>query len=677
MSGLVARWHAGGRPVSADAMAGAVSRLLHRGPDAQRVWTAGPVGLAHALLATTPQDAWGIQPYVDDGFAVVADARLDDRAALRARLPDAGPPAPDAAALLRLYRRGGVDALAGLVGAFAFALWDPVEQRLVAGRDVAGIRPLYYSDTPTGVTVASEVAPILQFDDVSDAIDETSVADYLAGICLDPSATFYQAVRVLPPGHVLVAGPSGVRVRQVDAYEVGAELSLPSNEAYAEAFREVFDAAVRDRLQATGPVAAFLSGGLDSSAIAAIAHDAVHGRRPRGIRAPSEAIPNPSADGSLFTISTVFDRFPQVDERPFIHDVLRACPLPSRFLRGDDARPVGCLPDLVAAQGAPFTAPNASVSWAQYAAVQEGGSRIVLDGHGGDEVVSHGIGRLTDLARERRLGALLRECRGLSAIDGQHGALGLWARYVHRFVVDPALGRWPGMQLAARRIHELIGGEKGDGSAFVAHRDLVHPDLARRVDLPGRVREWHARRPPPGAAESDRHRFVVESPLMARSLAILDHFASAHGVEARYPFWDRRVVELCLSLPVEQKLDGGWGRVVVRRALSDRLPASVCWRRGKADFTPVLHRGMTSEKAHLHAPVLAHGKVGKDYVQASSVSDLWSHATGSDPVSPGPALAALLDVATLVQWVSQKEVQPRVSSGSAAAARAAGDGAHR
>jgi asparagine synthase (glutamine-hydrolysing) len=641
-------------------MAGAVSRLVHRGPDAQHVWTAGPVGLAHALLATTPQDALGRQPHVEDGFAIVADARLDDRGALGDRLSDTGPPCTDAACLLRLYRRGGVDALAGLVGAFAFVLWDPHEQRLVAGRDVAGIRPLYYSDTPAGVTLASEVAPILGFGDVPDAIDETSIADYLAGICLDADTTFYEAVRVLPPGHVLTAGASGVRVRRFDAYEADDMLSLPSNAAYAEAFREVLGAAVRDRLHASGPVASFLSGGLDSSAIAALAHEA-----------------SSSPNGSLFTISTVFDRFPQVDERSFIRDVLRTCPLPSRLLRGDDARPVSSLPELVAAQGAPFTAPNASVSWAQYASVREGGSRVVLDGHGGDEVVSHGMGRLTDLARARRLGALLRECRGLSAIDGQHGALGLWARYVHRFVVDPALARWPRAQSAARRIHGVIGEPRGAASSFVPHRDLVHPDLARRVHLPDRVREWTARRPPPGAPERDRHRFVIESPLMARSLTILDHFAAARGVEARYPFWDRRVVEFCLSLPVEQKLDGGWGRVVVRRALRDDLPASVCWRRGKADFTPVLHRGVTSEKEHLHALVLAQGKVGKDYMQESSVSDLWTYATGSDAVSPGPALAALLNVATLVQWVTQKEAQARNESGSDAAARAVSDGAGR
>jgi asparagine synthase (glutamine-hydrolysing) len=158
------------------------------------------------------------------------------------------------------------------------------------------MRPLYYHHTPGRLlAVASEPRAILVLEQMPYRIDEGRIADALVGELegIDLTSTFFEDVYRLPPAHVLVATPRGVRVSRYWTLEAGDELRLPSNDAYAEAFLEVFTEAVRCRLRGAGPVGAMLSGGMDSGAVVAVARGllAEAGRAPahvlgRGTRPP-------------------------------------------------------------------------------------------------------------------------------------------------------------------------------------------------------------------------------------------------------------------------------------------------------------------------------------------------------------------------------------------------------
>jgi len=209
------------------------------------------------------------------GLAAVADARLDNRAELADAFGLAGPErggVEDCELILRAYERWGEDCPQRLLGDYAFAVWDAGQRSLFCARDAVGARPLYYSPGPGRRFVfASDIDAALAAPGVEDDLDEAFVARYLSAANPAASATFFRAVRSLPPGHSIAVNGRAERIRRWWRPEDAPDIRLGSDEAYRRAFLEHYRRAVRDRLDDTGEVGAHLSGGLDSSSIAVLA----------------------------------------------------------------------------------------------------------------------------------------------------------------------------------------------------------------------------------------------------------------------------------------------------------------------------------------------------------------------------------------------------------------------
>ena len=301
MSGILALHHFDGRPVEPTDLRDMASLLERRGPDGTGLWHEGPVGLGHTLLATTPELAFERQPVVDhaSGCAITADVRLDNRDDLLAalRLTDRADSVGDAGLLLAAYLAWGDACVERLLGDFAFALWDPRARRLFCARDHMGMRPLCYHHTPGKLlAVASEPRAILVLERVPYRINAGRIADYLVNELegIDKTSTFFEGVYRLPPAHTLVATDQDVRIECYWTLEPGDELLLPSDEAYAEAFLEVFTEAVRCRLSSVGPVGAMLSGGMDSGSVVAVARGLLTAESRGPLRTYSAVGPDPA-----------------------------------------------------------------------------------------------------------------------------------------------------------------------------------------------------------------------------------------------------------------------------------------------------------------------------------------------------------------------------------------------
>lgn len=645
MSGLVGTFGLDGAPARIDHLRQMLEAISHRGPDGCVEWTDGPVGLGHAAHCTTPEAEAEDWPLISDTTetVLVADARIDNRADLLRTLgpsPNAQGIVTDAALIAAAYERWGRDCPVHLVGDFAFAIWDEQAQRLFCVRDAVGARPLFYAHAPGQIfAFGSEIKALFPSPTVRRTVREGSIAEYLAGIVSDDEATFYRDVRRLPPGHALTVTPDSVRTWQYWSWDPEHEVDLPTDEAYAEAFRAHFDEAVRCRLRRNQPVGSFLSGGLDSSSIAVTARDQVRAR----------------GGGPLPTFSTIYDRFPACDERTYMQAVLDQGGFDPHFFCGDDANGLRCLSDLLAVHDDPFFAPNLATRWTELPRMRASGTSVLLDGHGGDEVVSRGEGCLHDLARSREWGTLAREVWAGSKRKGGDLSLGLWGRLVEHYGLQP----WMEARPWARRVYgwacqlraRLSGGSEGGSSQKPESSGLLDTEVRKRLHVEARRRRLTQARKNYAHSARGEHYLHLASPMQGRGLEVLNRTAAHRKMELRFPFLDRRLMAFCLALPADQKRRYGWGRYVLRRALAGRLPEVIRRRRSKTNFSPHLASVLLSEKMTLDALVLDPRTRAYAYLEGTEMERLVNLLEKHGPETSGQVLFGLWRGAVLTEWM--------------------------
>lgn len=587
------------------------TRTLRRGLRAMAERTRGPIRAWQGDgvgLAVRSRDASSVSsaPVVDleRGLTVVADTRLDNRAdLLRTFGLRNAPPArqSDAALILEAYSRWGLDAPTHLIGAFAYALWDAGARRLVLARDPIGVRPLFVHLGTNGVVFASTVPAVLSASFVPDDLNETRIAQYLARSPGDAASTFYRSVERVRPGHWICAPADGTvrRTRYWSIHDIPAHTET-SDEDAIERFREIFTEAVRCRLDdCTGVM---LSGGLDSSSVAAVARQA--------------------SGASLPTFSAVFPDVPEehramIDETEYV-DVMAELPgMDAHRVSMSDVSPAGDLDRIVATLGRPPSILNSYLYRSIHAAAQREGVHVLLDGAEGDDTVSHGYGWLCELAAHDRWDRFATEAFAVAErCKTPKAAAATFWRFGAPYVEEAANDSWMrglsrareaarAMNLSAARVlwrsairpslpglvDRAWGRLRGDGDA--SSLDLVHPDLARHVAATSEPDGDDAM--PTTDQEVHSETFSGDDDMIALILEEVDHLSALSGVEQRHPFYDVRLVEYCVALPGHLKRSNGWDRYVLRRAMRGILPNAIRWRPDKANLGPSFYRNL-----HLH-----------------------------------------------------------------------------
>jgi asparagine synthase (glutamine-hydrolysing) len=561
MSAIAGIFRTDGRPVDRREIDRMAVALAHRGSNGGPPWCRDSIALAQRAVWTTPEAVGEAQPVRVGGSVIVADARLDNRQELVEALGVAGAGAlGDAALILHAYLRWGEACATRLIGDFAFAIWDGRERRLFCARDHVGVKPLYYHHGTTALLFASEIKALFTSPLTPYALDRQRVADYLVARFDDEAATFYKDIQRLPAGHTLTAWQGGGRIYRYWSLDRDRELTLGSDAAYAEAFRECFTKAVRCRLRSHGVVGSLLSGGLDSSSIVATARD----------------IRTAGGDGPLDTFTAIFPGLSGadlrgIDERGFVEAVVGQGGVRSHYMRGDVLSPLGDADRALWHLDEPFAAPNLYLHWGLYRTACDHGVTTLLDGIDGDTTVSHGLERLPALARSGKAATLVRELRALSRRYRVGMGSVLW-QYALRPLVPEAAAHW------MRRVRR-------QGAPCLA-QSVIRPDFARQTAVAERAQTRDRSRAVDTGSPRAAHWRAMTSGLIPYTLELADKAAAAFGVEPRYPFFDRRLMELCLGLPVDQKLRDGWTRSIMRRAMDGLLPDRVRWRAGKANLAP-------------------------------------------------------------------------------------------
>jgi asparagine synthase (glutamine-hydrolysing) len=429
----------------------------------------------------------------------------------------------DAELILCAYERWEEQCPEKLLGDFAFAVWDARRQTLCCARDHVGVKPFYYYVSSSLFVFGSEIKALFALAAVPRRLNDEMVARYLDAEFEDTTATLYSDIVRLPPGHSLAISTARLDLRRYWSLDPSLELRLPSDDAYANALGEIFADAVRKRLRSAFPIGSELSGGLDSSSVACMA---------RTLR-------QQSTGEKLHTFSATFETVPESDESRYIQVVAGQQGIAPHFVRGDELDPLGDLERIFWHLDEPFWAPSMFVYAALYKAANREGVRVLLTGEDGDNAVGYGTDYIAALLRTGRWVRAAREASGLAAtLNGS-----VW-KVLKQYALRP-----------------LLAPIKRADEATLASRIA-----GKRATL----EQWEN----------------LTDGTIPYGCEMFDKAAAADAIELRHPFLDKRVIEFCLALPASQKLQHGWVRMILRRALEGVLPETGHWRGGKATLTP-------------------------------------------------------------------------------------------
>lgn len=580
-------------------LAAMAQTMRHRGPDAQATWCEDGVGLAHARLAIVDLSPGGAQPmHSPCGRWVIAfNGEIYNHNALRAELEAQGETfvsTSDTEILLRLLARCGLACLDRLVGMFAFALWDRRERRLTLVRDRLGVKPLVWGRLPDGgVAFASEIDTLRRHPELDLSLDREALSEYLACLYVPAPRTMHAGIRKLAPGHWLEWRDGQIRTGQWWAPAYTGERSISLDEA-AEEVLPVLDDAVRLRMVADVEVGCFLSGGIDSSVIAALMARAARDGGAPPVRS--------------FTMT--FDE-PAYDER----EAARAVAAHVGTIHAElPARPgvTDLLDDMVRAFGEPFGNPTAllihdlSTSARQHL-------KVALVGDGGDEVFA---------GYPRHHGGLLAE-RYRRSVPGPVRGLAAWAA---RLIPESSAGRhgW-------RRAREFLSaGTLPAEQAYAAWVEYFDPAERRALlslaAAPSRPIAEIYRRAPSAAALDAMQQTDLVSFLPGNLLSYGDAMSMAVALETRHPFLDHRLVEAVGRMAWATRFAGG--KKAILKAVARRLLPDAIVDRPKLGFNPPMGIWLKTDLATLVAERLTRTRMGELGLEWAPVARLLAEHQG-------------------------------------------------
>ncbi len=468
---------------------------------------------------------------------------LELRAELQA-LGDEFHTGTDTEVILAAYRRWGRDCLRRMNGMFAFALWDARRREMFCARDRFGVKPFYYQWEDGAFTFASDPRTLVLSRARPPAVHAEAVLDFIALDWVDHQPpTFFAGLRQLPAAHCLVVGESGMALSEWWRLDPSRR-AAGTPEDWAHEFADRFTDAVKIRLRADVEVGSCLSGGLDSSAVVTTA---------------TNELGQP-----MHAFTCAYDEGPAFDERPHVRAVVDATGVRSHLVVPDGADFWTAFDAITDFQGEPTAGAGLYSQWKVMELAHHAGLKALLDGQGGDETLA-GYGRYlpTRLRDLLRAGRLLEFARLFGPVSDRLGAS-----------TTLALTFEPWLPAA------LVGGLR---RRFGQAKDRV---LSPMVRAAARARAAALPKPPSAFDTGllNHLAFDTLTRMLPSLLRYEDRNSMAFSIETRLPFLDYRLVEFAFSLPDTQRLDGTTTKVVLRRALADRIPPAVLERRDKMGF---------------------------------------------------------------------------------------------
>src|SRR5690554_4342144 len=582
--------------------------IRHRGPDAGAIWTDDEVGLVHRRLSIIDLSEAGNQPMVSASgrYVIAFNGEIYNFQELRAELCRVGHrfhTQTDTEVLLALYETRGRECLDLLNGMFAMAIWDREARKLFLARDRLGKKPLYFYNRGGQFAFASEIKALLQLPFVRTDLRYDAIKDYFAYQYVPDPKTIYRDIYKLPPGHWLET--DGVTVKQAQYWDVSfASPSADSPESLADELHELISDAVRIRMVSDVPLGAFLSGGIDSSAVVGLM--AGHSKRP------------------VTTCAIGFDS-ERFDEVAWAQKVATLFGTDHHEFTVKD-NVAGSLEKISRYFDEPFADPSFVPTYfvSQLARAKV---TVALAGDGGDENFAGYSKYRTDQIENQLRGLVPAGIRRalfpwMWRMFGQvdHTLAGKASSLLGALATEPAQGFYNSNCFFRPQIWDsLVAGE------LRSHTKDYDP---------GEITRHYYRQ---AGAEDHLSRVLytdIKTYLPGDILVKVDRMSMANSLETRAPLLDYRVVEFAANIPSRLKLHGKDKKHILKKAFSDLLPEDVLYRKKMGFSVPLAHWLRTELRPLVHIVLAGSESNLAQFFNMPKFNELWqAHLRGDDHVT--------------------------------------------
>jgi asparagine synthase (glutamine-hydrolysing) len=529
--------------------------IAHRGPDDAGEYHDERAALGHRRLSIVDLAA-GHQPLSNEHGSVwiVFNGEIYNHADVRPELEGAGHvyrTRSDTETIVHAYEQWGDSCVEHLRGMFAFAIWDAPRRRLLLARDRLGVKPLYWARTGTRLLFGSEIKSILESGLIPAEADESRLPELLSTRYLSGAETLFKGIHRLLPGHTLVFEQGQITIREYWDIPAGRGderlASIPDQDAVQQ-FRELLEQAVRIRLMADVPLGMFLSGGLDSSAIAALMAGMI--------------------DRPLQTFSVAFkDR--AYSELDYARQVSTAIKADAHEIVIDEHDFFGALPRLIWHEDEPIAHPS-SVPLYFVSELARQHVKVVLTGEGSDEL----------LAGYAKYPKALVNWRAAAAYGVLPHPLRSWIAGSVVPLLPHAIARYARRSFVSmERTPEAMFFDNFAAIGLARQRDLLAARFAGSSPAEAYGPSRHYFDAPHGdSTVLDRLLYADLKTYLVELLMKQDQMSMAASIESRVPFLDHRLVEFAASLPPRLKLRGFTTKWILREAVRSILPAEILSR---------------------------------------------------------------------------------------------------
>jgi asparagine synthase (glutamine-hydrolysing) len=657
-------------------------KLIHRGIDGINLYLHKNIGLLHLMLHVTPESIGEQQPFTSKAQnTITADARIDNRNELIEELslkPTYSEYITDSEIILAAYEYWQDDCLYHLIGDFAFAIWDEKKQQLFCGRDHMGVRPFYYYHKEGEVfAFASEIKALLALDFVPHDINYDKVAKYLSWLSDNVSyteETFYENIVTIQPAFTLKVDKHGIKKRFCWDFNLSRFNYLTTKQDFIEAFKKLFVEAVKRRVNSAYKIASHLSGGLDSSSIVCVA-------------------------GTLMseTLITLHDvtGFDSTDETFFAKTVIK-----NRNLKHFWVKPIETFWTALKKINVIFDRPEhfniaSQRQLAQAEIISTEKCRILLSGHDGDTVLSYGTKILTKHLREKKWNKFNKKLEmyvknadfsyniptwNQLSFSAQKKIIGV--AFVERLIIEYLKNYdFKSFLILINNVKSFCGITYSDFLESIGKKALNkiwnREKLNKSIILGGKligkqnIASQNKLLLSGLTPQQEAHFYNIYSSGIIDINEQFNHIGAYYSFEPRYPFLDKHLIELCLTIPPEYNFGEGKLRDILRESMKDYLPEEVYQRTTKIDLSDYVYQVFTKKIDFLK--YCQHSIGCSDWINFKNVKNTYLRMINEDNLEKKYHLMwKICRIPYLITWLSQikqnndeqKETVPKTTAHS-------------